>query len=196
MATFVGVVATVLSLAAPSWAGCVNTCEITVTEPVLEPALDCLKITPFAGTCDCGSGFDVASTCASDVEAVGFTFIGCIPTTGSTNSTKSETNIIRPNYSCLRQEKLSGVGTTDYEYHFVQNEIDYTLTFQANVTSFDDSGCSCSHVGRSAKTGGGSTGLVVLFIGVLCVVSYRYRRRIVRTTYCQSGTQTPRFISQ
>jgi hypothetical protein len=163
-----------------AWAGCPNTCDASVTEgPVMEPPLSCLEIRAVAGSCECHALLEVHNTCTSNVNAVGFTFLNCLPasSTGASGLVR-DTGTIQPGHSCMREELLTGNGTTDYEYHFTQDGTDHTLTFQVEVRDFDGSpGCACSTPGRSMQADTGPITVIALCMGATGVMLRRKRRQ-------------------
>jgi hypothetical protein len=166
--------ATTLALATPAWAACPNDCSINVTEPLIKPALECLEVTPLTETCYCDVGFRVHNTCDTAIETVGFKFQGCVIIRENAVTLEApDPSVISPNYTCTLWLPLDELGTTSYEYHLTQNGTDYTVTFQANVTSFNDSGCFCSVPGHSSRSRSGDASLWALGVGVLGLSFWR-----------------------
>lgn len=89
----------------------------------MEPALSCLEIRAVAGSCECHTLLEVLNTCTSSVNAMGFTFLhgASDPSTGETSVVR-DTSTIAPEHSCMREELLTGNGTTDHEYDFTPQE--------------------------------------------------------------------------
>ena len=174
-ASLVGSITAILALAAPARAACVNYCDAIATIAVIEPALECLELSANAGTCDCGMSFTVFSNCDNDIETVGFVFDTCWHAEPNTPTIDAyDTNFVHSGFYCSIGHPLTTVGTTSYEYHLAQGGTDHKVTFQIEVTSFDDSHCACSAVGRSAKAGKGA--LTALGTGALAL-ALNFRRR-------------------
>jgi hypothetical protein len=171
----------ILSLTATAWAGCPTTCDPVVSKkPLLDPALSCLEFRATAGDCDCDTRIEVHSTCTSNVNAVGFTFLRCTPDL-STNTSDIvwDTDLIQPAHSCFKIDTLNGNGTTDFEYHFTQDENDYTLTYQVEVKNFDGSpSFFCSTPRLSTHASFDFVSVTILCLGALGVMRHRRQRNI------------------
>jgi hypothetical protein len=171
--------ATTLALAAPAWAFSQNDCSIGVTKPKIKPALDCLEITSSADGLYCGAGLYVHNTCNNAIETVGFKFSGCSRMRENGVPLEApDPSVISTNYTCTLWLLVDKLGVTPYEYHLTQNGTDYTVTFQANVASFNDPGCFCSVPGLAFRSGSHKNFLSTLGVGVLALgLSLRRRKR-------------------
>lgn len=131
-------------------AGCPNLCTIAVTVTGPEPALECLKVREIADDCDCAAGLLLQNGCTTPLDAIGFLFPSSCPLSGATTCERN-TKTLAPNHWSIVKDPINELGTKSYELRLVQAGATYVITYQAEVTDFRDSGCSCSSPGKRAQ---------------------------------------------
>ena len=58
-------------------AGCLNVCDLTVSQAAIDPPIACLTVKPTAETCDCGLFLTMTNGCTDTVSATDFQFDNC-----------------------------------------------------------------------------------------------------------------------
>jgi len=167
-------------IAAPrARAGCLNVCDLTVSQATIDPPIACLTVKPTAETCDCGVLLTMTNGCTDAVSATDFQFDSCL---GGSAPTGHQCPSISPGQEGLEELTIpasTGTGVKSWTQHLEEAGVTSTLTVMANVTSFG-AGCACSVPRRDAAPGGT---LALVLAGVSITIARRRRQRGRRGSY-------------
>ena len=154
-------------------AGCLNVCDLTVSQAAIDPPIACLTVKPTAETCDCGLFLTMTDGCTDTVSATDFQFDNCL---GGGALVGHQCPSISPGQEgeeILKIPASSGTGVKSWTQHLEEAGVTSTLTVMANVTSFN-AGCACSVPRRDAAPGGT---LALVLAGVSITIARRRRGR-------------------
>lgn len=137
-------------------AGCLNPCEMRVSEVQVEPPLGCGTVKVNAQTCDCSVWFSILNGCQQSIDTTAFTWDRCFPSGAPCMS-------IPPGDEGILEPPLTSLGHRDYSFVVSDADGPHTITFTSDVTAFDDSSCAFGARGSAPRPVWlGALGLVAL----------------------------------
>jgi hypothetical protein len=165
-----GLACGVVLMSGTASAGCPNPCDMSVTEPVVEPPLRCGTIEVKAQDCKCAVWFSISNGCEENIDATGFSFDRCFPTVSESCSS------IQPDDEGILESPLTKTGQRDFSFQVADAEGPHTITFSSNVTEFNDTSPLCSVAtarGSAPAASGWPVGLLLL-----AAFARRFRGRV------------------
>lgn len=159
-------------VARPSSAACPNQCTISVSPSTAEPPLACATVTSSAEDCNCGVSLRVVNRCSAAIDAQDFSFDACW--TGS--DVGPACSSLAPSFQGTVTFRLAEPGVFERQLTLRDAEGDHVVDVRAEVSGFEDGGCSGCATTAAAGRHPAVLGLVV---ALLATARRRERRSTV-----------------